>query len=334
MFASLSQFAAQAAKPVRWIVVAGIAYTLADGLWFFVAPPAAPETASVTRPAPTDRVPKSVDINHIKQRNLFGAADETSPAISAPTVETSLPLVLQGVFVANDHTDTQSTGDADADIKGADIKGADIKGAAIVAQKGKPGLTYQIGDTLPGNATLVEVHADHIVLQRAGAHEILNFPDPGSQLTVQTSGMDDYPDPIEFNDQSSDEPIDDPDYADSDYNDDDADQPTSQPTSAREFVEKYRSQISSSDPEDLARLGLEPVSESSASGYRLGALADSPYLKQTGLQAGDVLLSVNGRPVGDVRQDQGEIDNILAQGSARLEVQRGERRFFVTASLK
>jgi hypothetical protein len=29
-----------------------------------------------------------------------------------------------------------------------------------------------------------------------------------------------------------------------------------------------------------------------------------------------------------------EIDNVLAQGSARLEVQRGARRFFVTASLR
>ncbi len=71
----------------------------------------------------------------------------------------------------------------------------------------------------------------------------------------------------------------------------------------------------------------------SAEGYRLDDLAQSPYLSQTGLQQGDVILSVNGKAVGDIRQDQQEIDNILAQGSARLEIQRGTRRFFITASL-
>jgi general secretion pathway protein C len=51
------------------------------------------------------------------------------------------------------------------------------------------------------------------------------------------------------------------------------------------------------------------------------------------LQPGDIILSVNGQAVGDIRQDQKQIDNLLAQGSARLEVQRGNRRFFITASL-
>ena len=85
--------------------------------------------------------------------------------------------------------------------------------------------------------------------------------------------------------------------------------------------------------EALSKLGIAPVAEGASSGYRVGGLADSPYLSQTGLQPGDVILSVNGRPVGDIRQDRMEIDNVLAQGSARLEVQRGTRRFFVTASL-
>ena len=67
---------------------------------------------------------------------------------------------------------------------------------------------------------------------------------------------------------------------------------------------------------------------------RLDHLAQSPYLRQTGLQPGDVILSINGQPVGDVERDRLELDNVLAQGSARIEVQRGDRRFFITASLK
>ncbi len=99
-------------------------------------------------------------------------------------------------------------------------------------------------------------------------------------------------------------------------------------------VQSYRERLQQDPVGTLNSLGVAPVASGGAQGYRVDSLASSPYLAQTGLQPGDVVLSVNGRPVGDVQQDQAQIDNIVAQGSARLEVQRGTRRFFVTASLK
>jgi len=104
--------------------------------------------------------------------------------------------------------------------------------------------------------------------------------------------------------------------------------------SVRQLVDEYREEIEQNPEQALDELGVSPVSDGSAEGYRIGDLAHSPYLSQTGLQPGDVILSVNGRPVGDLNQDRLELDNVLAQGSARLEVQRGNRRFFVTASLQ
>ena len=71
-----------------------------------------------------------------------------------------------------------------------------------------------------------------------------------------------------------------------------------------------------------------------AAGYRVGDLASLPHLSQTGLLAGDLILSVNGRPVGDVQSDRSTFNNLLASGSVRIEVQRGERRFFVTTTLQ
>jgi general secretion pathway protein C len=109
---------------------------------------------------------------------------------------------------------------------------------------------------------------------------------------------------------------------------------SSQRAVAGDFVSTYRKLIDEDPEAALSGLGIAPVSQGASSGYRLGNLADSPYLSQTGLQPGDVILSVNGRPVGDISRDKMEIDNVLAQGSARLEVQRGTRRFFVTASLR
>jgi NAD-dependent oxidoreductase involved in siderophore biosynthesis len=43
---------------------------------------------------------------------------------------------------------------------------------------------------------------------------------------------------------------------------------------------------------------------------------------------------VNGNPVGNVESDRAELAGVLAQGSARIEIQRGSRRFFVNTSLE
>ena len=102
----------------------------------------------------------------------------------------------------------------------------------------------------------------------------------------------------------------------------------------QQFVETYRERLMEDPDGTLEALGVRRLSDTSAAGYRLDNLADNPYLRQTGLQTGDVILSVNGRPVGDVEQDRSQLDMVLTQGSARLEVQRGNRRFYVTASLK
>ena len=201
--------------------------------------------------------------------------------------------------------------------------------AAIVAQKGKPGQLYTVGATLPGNAELVEVHADHIVLRRAGTRETLTFPDTPTQFVVYDE-VDDAGDWLENLGYDEGEALNGA-FAPTDFSPADADD---DPASARDLVTSYRELIDEDPQGALSELGIEPVSEGASAGYRLGDLADSPYLSQTGLQPGDVILSVNGRPVGDIRQDKMELDNVLAQGSARLEVQRGTRRFFVTASLQ
>ena len=99
-------------------------------------------------------------------------------------------------------------------------------------------------------------------------------------------------------------------------------------------MDTYRTRLQANPEQALSDIGLQPVSASGTRGYRVASLANAPQLAQTGLQAGDVIVSVNGRPVGNVRTDRMEIDSVLAAGAARLEVQRGERRFFLQASLR
>ncbi|MEQ8857838.1 MAG: type II secretion system protein N [Pseudomonadales bacterium] len=296
------------ALPARWLVVAGIAYTLATTVLYFLSPPtttpstpAATSTTAAPRPAP--------DVNAILARNLFGAADvnATPVEIDQPAVVTRLPLELLGVFVAD----------------------AADSSAAIISQRGRPGILYSIGEDVPGGATLLEVLPDHVVLRRAGVRETLPFPAAGESLAARSRiepdpGFQEVP--IETYEEVYD--------ADYDEPPDDGSEPDLDSTSVRELVDEYRDELENDPSQALEDLGVTAVSSGAAEGYRVGNLAQSPYLSQTGLQPGDVILSVNGRPVGDLNQDRLELDNVLAQGSARLEVQRGTRRFFVTASLQ
>ncbi len=280
MLPGLLQFVPRLAEPARWLLVIGIAYTLATSVLYFLSPPASEPTAQRTdTPAAGNRQPGSSDT--AAARNLFGVADATAaPAARAErTVETSLPLELHGVFVADRQKNS----------------------VAIVARKGKPGQLYTVGEQLPGNARLIDVHTNHIVLNRAGARESLMFPDHSKGHFVAEQA---------------------PAAA------------TVRPTPRqRQGADQYRLMMRDKPPQALSRLGVQVVSNRSGAGYRVGELADSSYLSQTGLQPGDIILSINDKPVGDLKQDREEIDNVLAQGKARLEVQRGTRRFFVTASL-
>lgn len=280
MLPGLLQFVPRLAEPARWLLVIGIAYTLATSVLYFLSPPASEPTAQRTdTPAAGNRQPGSSDT--AAARNLFGVADATAaPAARAErTVETSLPLELHGVFVADRQKNS----------------------VAIVARKGKPGQLYTVGEQLPGNARLIDVHTNHIVLNRAGARESLMFPDHSKGHFVAEEA---------------------PAAA------------TVRPTPRqRQGADQYRLMMRDKPLQALSRLGVQVVSNRSGAGYRVGELADSSYLSQTGLQPGDIILSINDKPVGDLKQDREEIDNVLAQGKARLEVQRGTRRFFVTASL-
>jgi len=303
--------AARLAEPAtKLLLIVGIAYTLASTGWYFFSDPtptpvddARGKTVRSTRP--------TISLDQILAANMFGKANATS-VVPKDVPETHLKLTLEGVFNAED---TQNS-------------------AAIIAEQGRPGELFQVGKKLSGGVELVEVHADRVVLKRAGALETLRFPEQTTMVAMTTVEPDAGPvqNDVVPDDQPQ-EPQQEPAPADSTS----ADPPT--PMSRddlpmRSRIEQYRSKIDADPNGALSELGVSPVAGDGAKGYQIGNVASSPYLAQSGLQSGDVILSVNGRPVGNVQQDRQEIDNIVAQGSARLEVQRGDRRFFVTASLK
>lgn len=287
-------------------MVAGIAYTIAQSVAFFIGRTDADPlvaTDSVTSPA----LPPG-NIQAVMDRHLFGQTDaQPTASTAAPSIDTRLPLELQAVFVATKD-------------------GAESK--AIIAEKGQMGHLFRVGADLPGGVQLVEVHGNFVVLSRAESRERLTFPHLTTNLAAPLDiGYQDtlyVQDPASMNNpyesvvpEQMVEPVPEP----------------APELPAAQQIEDYQSRLESDPQGTLEELGFQALATDSAQGYRVGNLAQSPQLRQTGLQPGDVIVSVNGQPVGNVDSDRMEMANVLAQGSARIEVQRGSRRFFVTASL-
>ncbi len=309
-----------------------IGYMLVDAVLFLsteLGPPPLPVEgpAAPTRSASGQR---SADID-LASLNLFGDPG-AGPVETRETVrdapETRLKITLIGVFVADRSEDS----------------------AAIIRDDRREAL-YRVGDRLPGNAILAEVHPDHVLLRRAGAPERLSFEQPQSRLlSVRQTGGPGRQGLVHDRSQAADiTPTGEDDAGAGGTRDVPAasarrvratlagQSPPRNPAepirSAREFLEEYGERLADDPAETLAELGIEAVADGSGQGYRLGDVASPEQLSRVGLRPGDVVLSVNGQQLGNPQVDTALIDQVTEAGAARLEIQRGERRFFVTLSI-
>lgn len=250
--------------------------------------------------------------------NLFGmvqteAATET--VVDAP--ETKLNLDLRGVFTAEDQKNA----------------------SAIVAEGAKQGELYRIGDRLPGNALLEAVFNDHILLRRGPRIEKLLFSDaafrsPASssgRATNDTSYLRQRPNATQMTSPGAPRVTNRLQQVKDRIAQRRAGNPAQQgQNSIRTFLDTQKDRLQS-DPQGLLQdLGVDAVSEGAAQGYKIGSNVNHPALRSTGLRQDDVILSVNGTPVGNLSADSALIDSVLAQKKARVQVQRGKSKFFIT----
>jgi|TARA_B110000483_G_scaffold46783_3_gene58393 general secretion pathway protein C len=238
----------------------------------------------------------------VSSLELFGrleVADTLPQALDAP--ETKLNLELQGIFIAQD---------------------AKLS-TAIVAQKNKTGELFAIGDKLPGNATLAAVFEDHVLIRRGTRVEKLLFSDSKFQFASDRSPASTSPrsgggisDTTRSHQGSAKNSI-------SDKNESNNNSINNSPINT--YQEKLRSDLQGT----LSKAGITPVSTGESNGYKVGADAQGA-IKQAGLQPGDVILSINGKPVGVASNDSALMAQVMASSRVRVEVRRGARRFFLT----
>ena len=273
--------------PTQWLIVFAIAWTVANSVLGLLEAPSAPGSEDVTATdtsaqgqiKSSERVDKAKRGEALINRHVFGLVPQSNNT-QARSIETAiatrLPLTLKAVFVADDNASS----------------------GAIVASSGKKGLLYKVSDILPGNARLIEVQQEQIILQRAGNREALEFGkskfNPKAEVRAKIPAK------------------------------------AANPNRKIESINDIQGLIEQNMENALKDFGIET---NEGRGYKIGNLSSNPYLQQAGLRPGDIILSVNGQPLGELQKDQLEFDNILAQGSASIELERGGEQMTITARL-
>ena len=305
------------------VLVALIAWSLKESVQFFMFPPEE-KFSKLPSGISTNNDPDVSSIDHVTSLNLFGDASRSqlnpTATVTESLAETRLNLELVGVFAA-------STGDPE-------------DSAALISEKRGTAKLFRINERVPGNATLVEVFADSVVLERSGKRELLRFPTTKNNFTPQRESGRTIIDPALSRSLTA---LEGSHIAGASSNATRIERTAAEKPAAtgrnaqqsvRQVIASYQGRLENDAEGTLAELGIKPISTEVAGGYRLGNLASHPALRQTGLQPGDILLSINNRAIGNVAEDRLEFENVLAQGSARLEIKRGSRNFFITVSLK
>lgn len=157
---------------VSVILLVSASYTAANITWQLLEP--AP-TVKTTAPAKSTQTVTRGSDNQFQQKmialnnaHLFGLANApVAKQASKDAPETTLNLVLRGILAAQPMT---------------------LASAIISSGKHGKELTYGIGDSVPGNATIEEIYQTHVVLMRNGRHETLKLPEKsiGGTTDIQT----------------------------------------------------------------------------------------------------------------------------------------------------
>ncbi|MDH3392468.1 MAG: hypothetical protein OEL66_00545 [Desulfobulbaceae bacterium] len=147
---------------------------------------------------------------------------------------------------------------------------------------------YGVGDKLPGNAVLTEIHLDRVVLRRAGSFETLSLNESSPFVIRNKKSINNKPrlrTPRNRNfKRSSQSPI----------------RPSGDGANLsidREYLNHWLANLDSLASE----IGVEVFSEGGRQqGYKLTGGSCSELLGQLGLRDGDVLTEVNGMPLRNV----------------------------------
>lgn len=189
-------------------------------------------------------------------------------------------------------------------LRGVVLARPQEKSSALVSDAGGEIASFSVGEKLPGGAVLDEVAADHVILIVSGRRERLGFPDVAASAGVAAIRAS-IPGVAGSSAASATAP------------------------STQEVIETYRRKIADNPQTVIDDLGVSATAE----GYRVGQNLASG-MRRAGLQPGDLVVRVNGVPVGDIEQDRQTFEDVTASGRARVEVIRDSRLLILSFPLR
>ncbi len=260
---------------VALILVLLLAWLLADLVWTLWPRNEQPSVAAVgpaASPAVSSR-PGRVNTSVIVGANLFGAYQTTDQPVQPTEVveapETRLKLVLKGTVADREQS----------------------RAFAIIGESGGSGdKVYWVGDSLPGNASLYSVHADRVLLRRAGKFETLTLKtllDKKSGSQTRTAAR------------------------------------TTRSTSGTQGMRALRQQLMTNPAQITDIIRPQPVfANGQQLGYRVYPGRDRQKFVQLGLRPGDLVTEINGNALNDPSQGQQLLKQITESDVINLTVQR------------
>lgn len=283
------------------VLVLLIAVTLARFVWLVVdGPSVAPGAAPAQPVAAATPAPRRYSPEQARQWQLFGSAAAAPGATGSEAApDTNLALQLLGVFSTRD----------------------DKLAGAVIAERGKDGELYRVGTPVPGGATLEKVEPDKVLLRRRGQLETLKFDAaPGNAGATANEGPR-APADMAVGMRGLRERLGQPP----------ADEPEGGGDAAQGRFAAMAQQVKENPDAVLNELGLKVAP--GGSGYLVGDGAGAEAMRNLGLRPGDVVLSVNGRALGNAQNDARFVDEVKASGEARVEIRRGSQVFTVNYPL-
>ena len=249
---------------------------------------------------------RRIDAAALALIHLFGE-EGAKPVQAAPkdvvAPPTRLSLELQGVFVSEDEN----------------------KSTAMISEARKDSQLFHIGDKVPGNATLAAVYADRVLLNLNGKLEALYFPEsrnaggmvPGARLNPadraprSVSARTGRVSPAGARPGGAADPrlggmggIGGAEQAEA-------------------VIKQLQEEIGANPDAVLGQFGL---STNNGRGYKITDTSN-PALVAIGGRPGDVILTVNGRSVGDPQSDVTLIQEVMESGCVKVGVDRNGRQF-------
>jgi general secretion pathway protein C len=179
---------------------------------------------------------------------------------------------------------------------------------AMIADASSVSQSHAVGAEIASGVTLVEINADHVLLSANGTLQTLSFPNALASSVASSGDVAALPatsgvaalnqlapaearyfiaDPVEATDADS-------------------------------VIARYRAAIRQNPVSVMVRLGIEVTDR----GYRV-ADATSQGVLNAGFLPGDIIRTVNGKPVGKLQSDVDLFDEVAAAGLAQVELLRG-----------